>query len=545
MPHFRSGADWTPLLAAAVLATAVVLLFMTSPRHEDFWWTDAATFALNGDLVRDYIASGFPDTPMAFAKAWFLRYPALTISLYPPIFPMAEAAVFAVFGFSHPAAQATVAAFTALAAYGAYLTARTAVPALAAAGFALVLFAAPGVLLWSRQVMMEIPSLAFLLVGAAALLRYQAAGGTWRLLLAVLMVLAGVYTKQTAIFAAPAFAVALLLGEGPRLLRRRAVWLATLVGVVGLVPLAVFTLMFAPQNIGIAMYTIDTSLRQGGVSDGGAPWHTWVAALLVYARALPGIVGWLPLASALGYLVLVTVRGWRDIAEKRLAMLMLAWFVVDYIFISVVGHFDERYGMALAVPAAVLSVLLVTRLVQERWASMAALAAGAALFAFSLAAYPVHWVEGYGAVAASILDHTAQDDVILFDGNDSKSLVFSLRTRSPKPKVYVLRVEKLLTDYSSFIPDQNTKDRNLSTANIEAMIDHYGISLVVLQPDFWTDQPSIVRLQSLIYSDRFEQIAEFPILAQEQNKRATIKLFRNKTPTKPTTQTIQQMERIQ
>jgi hypothetical protein len=78
--------------------------------------------------------------------------------------------------------------------------------------------------------MMEIPSLAFLLIGTAALLHYQAESRTWQLMLAVLMVLAGVYTKQTAIFAAPAFATALMLGEGLRLLRRRALWLATLVG---------------------------------------------------------------------------------------------------------------------------------------------------------------------------------------------------------------------------------------------------------------------------------------------------------------------------
>lgn len=512
----------------------VILLFSTSPRHEDFWWTDAATFALNGEFVRDYITRGFPNSLMTFANAWFLRYPALTISLYPPIFPMAEAVVFALFGFSHPAAQATVAAFTALAAYGAYLTARTVVSPLAAAGFALVLFATPGVLLWSRQVMMEIPSLAFLLIGAVTLLRYQALGGTWRLQLAVLMVLAGVYTKQTAIFAAPAFIAALLLEEGPGLLRRRAVWLAMLVGGVGLLPLVAFTLKFASQ-------TIDIAMRQGSALAIDGPSHTSVVALTVYARALPNIVGWLPLLCALSYLAFVTVRGWRSLAEKRLVVLMLSWFAADYVFISFIGHFEERYGMALTVPPAALSILLVTRLVQERLSSAIALAGGAALFVFSLATNPVHWVKGYGAVASSILSHTAQDDVVLFDGNDSKSLVFSLRSRSPTPKIYVLRAEKLLVDYS-IVREWGIKDRNLSTGDIEAVIDRFGVSLVVLQPDFWTDQPSMARLQSFISSDRFEPIAEFEIMAQEQNKRTTIKIFRNKYPRRATDEIIRQLE---
>ncbi len=450
--------DQPPLLAAAILAAAVLLLFLTAPRQEDFWWTDAPTIALNGELARDYITAGFPHTPLAFANAWFLRYPALSISLYPPLFPMAEAAMFAVFGFSHPVAQATVAAFTALAAYGAYLTARTALPPLAAAGFTLLLFATPGMMLWSRQVMMEIPSLAFLLIGTAVLLRYQAAGGSWRLLLATAMVLAGVYTKQTAIFATAAFGIALLLGEGPSLLRRPAVWLAILVGVLGLLPLIAFTLTFASQ-------AIDIALRQGTAATAGDTSHLSFVAFANYARALPVIVGWLPLAGALGYLIFVIFRGWRDIAEKRLAMLMLAWFAADYMFVSLVGHFEERYGMTLAIPPAMLSVLLITRITQERLGSITALAGGAALFAFSLATDPVHWVSGYGAVATAILDHTTQDDVILCNLNDTKSLVFSLRSRSPKPKVYVLRAEKLMLNYS-IVRDWGIDDRNFSTADI-------------------------------------------------------------------------------
>ena len=74
------------------------------------------SFALNGELVRDYLASGLGQSPMAFALEWFRHYPAVTISLYPPIFPLAEAAVFALFGFSHAAALATVTLFVALAA---------------------------------------------------------------------------------------------------------------------------------------------------------------------------------------------------------------------------------------------------------------------------------------------------------------------------------------------------------------------------------------------------------------------------------------------
>ena len=75
---------------------------ITAAREEDFWWTDGASFALNGELLRDYFTSGLGRNPIAFASEWYLHYPALTISLYPPIFPLAEMIVFTIFGFSTP-----------------------------------------------------------------------------------------------------------------------------------------------------------------------------------------------------------------------------------------------------------------------------------------------------------------------------------------------------------------------------------------------------------------------------------------------------------
>jgi hypothetical protein len=144
------------LLPTVVFAVSVIL-YVTAPKSEDFWWTDAPSFALNGELVRDYFASGLHQSPMAFANEWFRHYPALSISLYPPIFPLAEALMFALFGLSHPVAQATVAVFIAVAAVGVFRAARTVADPFTAAASILLTFSASGILLWSRQVMMSCP----------------------------------------------------------------------------------------------------------------------------------------------------------------------------------------------------------------------------------------------------------------------------------------------------------------------------------------------------------------------------------------------------
>src|SRR4051794_38074443 len=241
------------VLRLLLVMTAPVTMLMTAAVDEDFWWTDGATFALNGELVRDYLALALGRNPLQFAYEWYLHYPALTISLYPPIFPLTEALMFSVFGFSHPTAQATVTVFAVVAAYGLYLAMRKTVGTPLAISATLLLFLTPEMLRWSRQIVMEVPALAFLMLATAAFLRYQSTKLDKWLLASVLAALMAAYTKQTAVFVAPAFAVALLIEGKSSLIRSKPAWLALGTGLVGLVPLAAFTVLYAMENINIAI----------------------------------------------------------------------------------------------------------------------------------------------------------------------------------------------------------------------------------------------------------------------------------------------------
>jgi 4-amino-4-deoxy-L-arabinose transferase-like glycosyltransferase len=508
-----------------IIITGVVLaVFFTAPKSEDFWWTDSASFALNGELIRDYVVSGFHQSPMAFAQEFFRRYPAITISLYPPIFPAAEAAAFGLFGFSHFVAQATVAAFTFLAAAGTYRMLRTTLSPLDAAAGVLMLFAVPGVLLWSRQVMMELPSLAFLLMACGFFLDYEAARRQRDLYLAVLLVLAAIYTKQTAIFAVPAFAISLVVSEGWRGLRGRDIRIAAAAGVAGLVPLAAFTLAAAPQVLDIALAR---GIGAHSADAGRTAGH--LAQALAYGLALPEVIGWPVLIAAICYLVTIPVRGWRTAPERRLAVLMLAWFGCGYAFISLTGHFETRYAMVLGVPCAMVAILLIAQPL-GRWAgAWAASGVAAILFAVSVTTLGVNRMTGYDRVAAYILDHSKQDDVIWFQGQESKNLVFSLRSHSSKPKVFVLRAEKLLVDYR-IVRESGITDRGWSTEKLRDLVEQSGISMVVLQPGFWADMPSMSRMQDYIGSGHFRQVAEFPIDADEPSQRTTIRIFVKQDP---------------
>src|SRR5689334_20962611 len=165
------GYDWIPI---GLLACASFLLFLTSPREGAFWWSEAPRHALDGVFCRDLVhAVQFQFLALKkFATEYYLHYPALNVLAYPPLFPIIEAALFDVLGTSHAVAQFCIATFTLGAAIGAYSIALRWLDRWHAFAAALLLIGLHEVSFWGRQVMLEIPCLAFLLWSAYLLMRF-------------------------------------------------------------------------------------------------------------------------------------------------------------------------------------------------------------------------------------------------------------------------------------------------------------------------------------------------------------------------------------
>jgi hypothetical protein len=521
----RKSIDAT--VVSVLIALAVSLLFLTAPKSLNFWWADAPAHGLNGALIHDFIAARAFAAPYQFAVDYYLRYPALTISLYPPLFPMVEAAVYAVFGFSHFAAQLTVALFSAVFALFLYKLVRIAAPTLTAGAVVLLAFSLPEIALWSRQVMLEIPAYSLLVGSAYYLLRHLREGKPHLLYLAVLFYAGAVYTKQTTAFAVAPFALTLVYARGVAVLRERAFWLAALLGVLLVAPLGLFTILWASHNVDIVT----------GIGPEQGQNLSW-SALGFYVLALPEIAGILPVAAAVLYLIIVALAGWKSDAERLLGVVMILWFATDYVFIIVIAHREMRYGIFLLLPIVVMAVSLATRVLPERIAPVAALAVGALAFSMTLVRNDVPRIEGYEKVASFIVQQVGQKGLVLFHGYRSPNFVFAMRQLDQGAYIPVLRAEKLLVDYR-VTREFGIKDRSVTAAEIEGIIDRYGITYVVLQPDFWTDLPSIAELQRYVYSDRFTKVATFPILGNVVHDDQKIEVFKNNRPTMPTNRGIE------
>ena len=232
----------------ALLLGGVGSLMVTAPTAGDFWWSDAPRHALNGVFVKDLIAA-VPADPERWAIEYYLQYPAVTILFYPPLFPFVEALFFGFFGNSHGAALAAVGSFYVALAFGSYRLFGHWLDRWPAAAAALLLAGTLEVALWGRQVMLEIPAFACLVWSTHLFLRWTEERRPRLLYLAMLILLAGLYTKQTVIFMVPVFATVLWMRRGWEPFRERHVWIAASVFLLCLLPLAVLTLEFGQANV--------------------------------------------------------------------------------------------------------------------------------------------------------------------------------------------------------------------------------------------------------------------------------------------------------
>src|SRR5271157_1303663 len=330
-----TNSKWWDVVFLLLLTFAVFLLFRTSPRAGDFWWSDAPRHAMDGVFYRD-MARSLPVTHLKqWATDYYLQYPAVTVLFYPPLFALVEAVFFSLFGVSHAVAQLTVSVFFLATAYGAYFLTRRWVGRVAAFASALLFVGTPGMALWGRQVMLEIPTFAFLLWCSFFFFRYLDSGRSRDLNLAVAFLVAGIYTKQTVIFIVPAYLLTLFYVYRKTIFRRPEIWWCTVLFSAGIMPLIVFAWMWGRTNVHQSIGGNWVQYSRG--SFGG--W-TYVARQWQYQ------VGWAVLVLAVVYCVGAIL--WKEWRLPRPALFFFgAWILTGYLFFTLIALKEPRHPIFL------------------------------------------------------------------------------------------------------------------------------------------------------------------------------------------------------
>jgi len=508
-------------LAILLLALGALVLFLSSPTAGDFSWSDAPRHALNGVFVKDFIAAMPLSQPKQYAVNYYLQYPALTILFYPPLMYFIMAGFYALFGFSHTAAQASITVFYFLLGVGVYLLARRWLPLWQAFAAAVLLMGAPEIALWGRQVMLDIPAYAWLTISALFLLRYLDNGRPAPLYLTVIFLLYALYTKQMIIFAAAVFALAILMGRGPGVLRQWHIWSAMGLFTVCLLPLIYLTLEFGQVNLDSVAGARAEDLGRGHLG-----------AWTYYLKQMPQQLGWATFLLGGGFIVGMALKPtWR--LPKVDTVLLLAWLVLGYFFFSAIAVREPRHDLTALLPVALFAVLFLNRTLAplgQRYATLAALFLAVATFSYTLAFKPVPYVQGYAAAAEAVLEQAPANSTVLFSGQRDGSFIFNIRAATSRHDISVLRADKILLRLA-IERQRGFQDRGLTQQAIYDLLNRYGVHYVVAQPDFWTDIPSMAALQQLLQDNsRFEPVrrikisANFPVLDRE------LVLYRNLGP---------------
>src|SRR5271157_3073615 len=511
-----SNSKWWDLACLALLAFAVFLLFRTSPTQGDFWWSDASRHAMDGVFYYDMARS----LPITHLKQWainyYVQYPAVTALTYPPLFALVEAAFFGLFGVSHVTAQLTVSVFGLACAYGAYFLARRWVGRIAAFSTALVFIGTPIMALWGRQVMLEIPTFAFLLWSAFFFFRYLDSGRPRDLYLVIIFVLGAACTKQPAIFILPVYLLTLYHVYRNGMFRRKDVWLSAALFVAGILPLVVFTWLWGRSNV-------QQAAGGGWAHNSRLSVVTWV---YMAKYEWPRQLGWILLALAVVYCAgAVLLKQWR--LPRPALFFFAAWVLAGYVFFTLISVTSSRYTIFLIFPLVFFAVLAIVRGLPAKLAPYVAVAFAVASFSYTLIRNPVPFVSGYRAAAQYVCSVAPPNSVVMFSGMRDGSFIFNVKSIPECKNLTVIRADKLLLRVAIDRHLFGVQELGVTEARFRELLGYYGVGYIVAEPDFWNDLQSMQMLVAVLHQDQFKLLTTIPVVSNLPHKDSRLEIYQN------------------
>ncbi len=504
-----------------VFLLGATLLWFSAPHNGEFWWSDSPRHALNGVFLKDAVLA-FPwRDPVGYATQYYLQYPALTILFYPPLFYVISAPFYALFGASHATGLAVVMLHYVALALGLHLLCRRWLQPLTALALALAVMAVPGVALWGRQVMLEIPAMAFAVWALLLLRRYTDNGRPGVLYLGAFLLLCAIYTKFSAIFLVPVAALMILAARGNTVWRDRHIWTAAILFAVGLVPVIALTLKFGQANVQSVMGIADSEVSRSSLAG-------WVW----YARQWPEQLGWPLMATG----IIGIVALWRGYRDGNMGIpdlvLLFGWLAAGYLFFSLIDLKEARHSTLIVPPLLILAGLAVERFMPARIAGALALlmVVGTGIYTWRFA--PVPAVAGYAEAADWIARQAPKNAIVMFSGKRDGSFVFNMRTHEERRDLFTIRADKLLLEIA-VRRELGVGQKVLSKDEIGEMIDRYRVQYIVAQTDFWTDLEVMARLQDVLRSDQFEPVAKIEVKANVPSEDKELRIYRNTHPVEP------------
>lgn len=490
------------------LVLTIIIFILGPPLNSDFFWPDASRHAIDGvywfDIIRE---KGFFH-PLKYTLDYYLHSPAITPIMYPPVFPLIEAIAFSIFGISVVTTKLTIGLFYFSLLLCTYVLSRIFFNILESLLAATTLAFIPDVLFWGRQVMLELPALTFMVTGIYFLIQYERQKRQTYLWLALLFGLLAFFTKQQALIVIFIYISIICIFSGIRSLFTKQIILCALI-------FFLFTSFYLVLSYFLTL-NFDQALGRHPVSS----INNIRDALLYYPKIVPNQIGYkILLLAIIGF----SLNLWRFLFKKplykrELFLLAVTWITFNYLFITSIRHYEQRYAFFWIPAFVLLAVSGISQIVDlikfntlRQLLLIMLIFFESISFIFMPASPPKYFFrKGLAQVAKCVNRHIHGPSILIHLHHDG-TLIFRLRELSFNKNHYIFRALKLFA-INYFGPDWGLQDQVKSINEMRKTLDGLGVNLFVIQRNFCpTSKVSIFLKKILSNETEYKKIGSYAL----------------------------------
>jgi 4-amino-4-deoxy-L-arabinose transferase-like glycosyltransferase len=444
---------WAIALASAVWAMRTVGAYAIVQ-------TDAARHAMNGVFIRDFLVRGNFTDALPFARAYYAHFPALSMPYHPPLFPFIEALFFFVFGVNAVSARLAVAVAVGLSAILLFRLVKKTEGATTVAAVSTISFLCLPQSLWlGSDVMLEFPTLVFMLLALRCLEPVDTEYPVGRALLFALLSGAAVWTKQQAVFLGIVPFLYFALRRQWVLFRKPALWISSAVFAGLVAGLSALSIPFEGTGVSQAIPAAPGALH---LSYMRLFWRN----LTFYAGHYYGVVG----PAGLILIAAVAIACGLRLYGRRPVSLYASWVIASLAVPLLIRPYNTRY-LFFTLPALIVLGYVALNRVALRLSGKPTVATAALLVVACISVswkfpYRIFYLHGPDEAARWLA--ASRPKRILYCGETDGNFIFSYRSALDASSTSIITADKLPP--GAFKPDA-----------IERFAHEYGIQYVVVE----------------------------------------------------------------
>jgi hypothetical protein len=469
---------------------------------EPFYNVDETRNVMTGVFFHDLAVDHPIQRPVGYTIDYYLQYPALGLLLWPPFFHAVLGSVMLVFGTSVAVAKGVILVFSLVSCDYFFRLVRHTHGVTTALVASAILGVSPMMFEFSRQVMLEVPTLASVMASVYYFVMYLDRGRRRDLYLACFASALAVLTRFDGAQLALIFLMLCLAKRRAEVLWSRDFIVGSIIALAMTVP--VYALILT-QVGGVHSRNISAGFNEEATS----PFHPRNFA--AYAVGIPAQMGWFAAVPAL-----IGLFACARPAERKTSIPYLAMFFSTYLMIAAVAEILDRHAIYWGPPLAFFcarGLALVTNWLRIPRLSpyLASSVLVGTIWATTLT--PVQYVFGYEEAARYVVENTTRSRYCLFDRYMNGNFIYQVRRHDPDRRLWVLRADKLL--YSTLIDPENAyREFVEDEAGLLRTLDEYGPEFIIVEkPQLGPHLPMAARLRFALqdHPERFQLTASFPI----------------------------------